>query len=216
MKTKAILFDFDGTLVHSVDLLVSIFEEILAENNFPLVSSDEIRKLIGEPLDEIFRKITPATEFTELEKTFRQKELGKNNSTHIEIVQETVPTLEFLKQAGLQLGVVSTKRVEVVLALAKEYGLEKFFDLIVGRDLITHPKPHPEPILYACEQLKIKPQETLFVGDSLLDLKSAKAAKAPFVGVLTGVCSQGDFEEHRADYIFSHVGELVNLCRRIK
>lgn len=215
MNLKAVLFDFDGTLVHSIELLVEIFEEILAEHDFPPVNPKNIRSLIGEPLADMFRKLTSEIEVSHLEDAFREKEAKKNNAAHIEIVRETIPTLEFLKKAGLQLGIVSTKHVAVVEVLAKEYELENYFDLIVGRDLITHPKPHPEPILYACEQLNIKPQETLFVGDSLLDLKSAKAAKSTFVGVLTGVCDRKDFTKHHADYIFSHVGELVNLVRTL-
>jgi len=215
MNLKAILFDFDGTLVHSIDLLVSIFEEVLVERNLPPVASEKIRTLIGEPLEEIFREITPLDDVADLEKEFRSKEAERNNPAEIEIVAETIPTLTFLQEQGLQLGVVSTKKKEVVLELAREYGLEKFFDLIVGRDAITHPKPHPEPILHACTELKVAPQEILFVGDSLLDLRSAKAAKATFVGVLTGVCERDELEKNHADYIFSHVGELVNLVRRL-
>ncbi len=216
MELKAILFDFDGTLVHSIDLLVSIFEEVLEEKNLPPVSSTRIRQLIGEPLEKIFLEIAPDEKSADLEKRFREIETERNTPAEIEIVKETIPTLEFLKSQNLQLGVVSTKKKNVVLQLAREYHLEQFFDIVVGRDAISNPKPHPEPILHACEKLGISPREALFVGDSLLDLRSAKAAEAVFVGVLTGVCDRDELKKERADYIFSHVGELINLVRRLK
>ena len=213
MKLKAILFDFDGTLVHSIDLLVGIFGELLAEQNLTKVPAAEIRKLIGEPLPKIFKKIAPTGDTDFLEKRFREIEATRNNSDEIKIVAETLSTLKFLKSHNLRLGIVSTKRVAVVEKLARELGIWEFFEIIVGRDLITKPKPDPEPILFGCRELGIKPQEILFVGDSLLDLESAKAAKATFVGVLTGVCDRAEFAENRADYVFGHIGELINLIR---
>ncbi|MCF7836680.1 HAD family hydrolase [Candidatus Gracilibacteria bacterium] len=216
MKLKAILFDFDGTLVYSIDMLVEIFGELLAERNLPKVDPAKIRKLIGEPLPEIFRKIAPISDADFLEKRFREIEFERNNADEIELVTETVSTLEFLKSHNLRIGIVSTKRVAVVEKLARELGIWDFFEIVVGRDLITKPKPDPEPILFGCRKLGIKPQEILFVGDSLLDLKSAKAAGATFFGVLTGVCDRAEFKKNRADYIFSHIGELVNLIRELQ
>ncbi|MCF7845951.1 MAG: HAD family hydrolase [Candidatus Peribacteraceae bacterium] len=215
MKLKAVLFDFDGTLVRSIDLLVSIFERVLSERNLSAPASAELRKFIGRPLPEIFRIITKLEDVDAFEKRFREIEATRNNANEIDLVQETRPTLEFLKSKGLQLGIVSTKRVEVVEKLARELKIWEFFDTVVGRDLINKPKPDPEPILFACEKLKVSSREILFVGDSLLDLTAAQKAHAPFVGVLTGVCDRTEFKENRADYIFNHVGELTNLARQL-
>ena len=216
MKLKSILFDFDGTLVHSVDILVSLFEEVLAEQNLPPTSPKKIRKLIGEPLDQIFQKLTNFDNIEHLTESFHTKENAQHTAEHIQLMREVVPTLEFLKSQNLKLGIVSTKQRELVEPLSAELKIRKFFDIMVGGWDVKNPKPHPEPILHACEKLDISPQETIFVGDSLLDLQSAKAAKAVFVGVLTGVCDQTEFKKNHADYIFSHVGELINLVRRLK
>jgi HAD superfamily hydrolase (TIGR01549 family) len=214
MQIKAILFDFDGTLVHSIDHLVEIFQKILAEKDLPPVTDKKIRNLIGEPLEKIFCAITPLTEISELSdlcKKFHEIEETLNTSAEIDIVRETISTLKFIKSKNLKLGIVSTKRKEVVLQLACEYQMDSFFDVLVGGEDVIHYKPHPEPIFHACEKLCIKPSEILFVGDSLLDLKSAKSAGAIFVGVLTGVCDATELKNAKADYIFSHVGELVRL-----
>lgn len=215
MKLKAICFDFDGTLVHSIDLLVSIFKQVLAEKQLPIPPGNTLRGLIGRPLTEIFQEIAPSENADVLEKRFREIEFAHNNSDEIALVAETRPTLEFLQSRHLKLGIVSTKRVAVVEKLARELGIWDFFAVVVGRDLVAKPKPDPEPIIFACEKIGVHPREILFVGDSLLDLESAKNAGAPFVGVLTGVCDRAEFTKNRADYIFGHVGELVNLVREI-
>ncbi len=215
MKLKSILFDFDGTLVHSIELLTEIFGEVLAKKGLSTPPLAVLLKLIGRPLVDIFREITPLENVDELVVSFREIESKHNNSNEIELVGETRPTLEFLKSRNLQLGIVSTKRVAVVEKLARELEIWDFFEVVVGRDSIEKPKPDPEPIFFACEKLGIDSREILFVGDSLLDLEAAKNANAPFVGVLTGVCERAEFVEKRADYIFGHVGELVNLVREI-
>ncbi|MFH1375449.1 MAG: HAD family hydrolase [Patescibacteria group bacterium] len=221
---KAVLFDFDGTLVHSIDLLVDIFAECLQEQAINSVDSGQIRRLIGEPIDQIFDKLaehlSPAErsklDHAALEKSFREKEDLRNSAENIHAIEDTRGTLEFLKKQKVKLAVVSTKIVTRVEKLTDELELTHFFDLIVGRDLIENPKPNPEPVLYACEKLNVKPSETLFVGDSLLDLGAAKAAKVTFIGVLTGVCNRKCFEEHKADYIFSHVGEVGSLVEKLR
>lgn len=220
---KAVLFDFDGTLVHSIDLLVDIFAECLQEQTIDSVGISQIRRLIGEPIDQIFDKLTehlsPAErnqlDYAALEKSFREKEDVRNSAANIHAIEDTRATLEFLKEQKIKLAVVSTKTVIRVTKLTDELELTHFFDLVVGRDLIERPKPDPEPVLYACEKLNVKPAETLFVGDSLLDLHAAKAAKVTFIGVLTGVCDRACLEKHKADYIFSHVGEVGTLVEKL-
>jgi phosphoglycolate phosphatase len=212
---KAILFDFDGTLVHSIDLLVAIFSECLIEQGITPANPDTIRRLIGEPLDVIFRKLTNLLDVEKFNQSFHAKEDIRHTAEHIRLVKDTIPTLEFLKKQGFKLGIVSTKQRELVEPLSRELNIESFFDVVVGgKDVVNH-KPHPEPILIACERLGIKPVETLFVGDSLLDLNAAKAAGSIFVGVLTGSASREDFEKNRADYIFGHIGEIANLTRKL-
>ena len=215
MNLKAVFFDFDGTLVRSIDILVKIFSEVLAEKNLPVPPPAKLRKLIGYPLPEIFRTITRLENTSNIEKRFREIETIRNNANEITLVDTARETLKFLKSRNLRLGIISTKRVEVIEKLARELEVQKFFEIIVGRDLSSKPKPDPEPIIFDCKKLGISPCETIFAGDSLLDLESAKKAGMPFVGVLTGVCNRVEFAKNRADYIFEHIGKIANLVDKI-
>ncbi len=213
---RAILFDFDGTLVSSTELLCDIFNECLVEQGVEPASRESLRRMIGEPLDSIFRRLTNLVDVEQFNKSFTAKEIGRHTTEHIALVRDTEPTLKFLRKQNYQLGIVTTKETGPVTDLLTDYGLKDFFETIIGRDQVDNPKPDPEPVLLACERLEIKPQEALFVGDSLLDLTAAKEAGSIFVGVLTGACDRREFVENKADYIYSHVGELTELVRHLK
>jgi phosphoglycolate phosphatase-like HAD superfamily hydrolase len=81
------------------------------------------------------------------------------------------------------------------------------FDVLVTRESVRRLKPHPEPILKAARALGLSPQETIMVGDTSLDMRSAKAAGAQAVGVLCGLGMVDDLE--RADLIIAHTSDLA-------
>jgi len=213
-KLKAALFDFDGTLVRSIDVLVDLFEECLIEQSIKPIDRKEIRQLIGEPLDKIFQKLTNLVDVSHFSKNFRAKERAKHNARYIPLVEGTIPTLEFLKSQNLKLGIVSTKQRELIEPFSVELGIEKFFDVVIGGNDVKKPKPDPEPILLACKRLKVEPHETIFVGDSLLDLAAAKKSGVIFIGVLTGTTTREVFEKKQADYIFDNINKMTSLLER--
>ena len=212
---KAILFDFDGTLVHSIDLLVEIFTECLVEQGVTPATPNEIRRMIGKPLDVIFRKLTNLVDVEKFNHSFHKKEDARHTTEYIRLVKDTIPTLEFLKNKGFKLGIVSTKPRDLIEKFLEDLEISGFFEVIIGGKDVKNHKPHPESIFLACEKLEIQPKEILFVGDSLIDLNTAKNAGSIFIGVLTGVCARKDFEQNRADYIFSHIGEITHLVSQL-
>lgn len=213
---KAILFDFDGTLVSSVDMYVDIFIECLAEQGVTPGSRAEIRYMAFTPLDQIFEKLATVLDVNKFRESFLTKELALNHSDNLPLIEEVPVLLNFLRKQKIKAGIVSSKIRKPIEDLLHDYELAKYFDIIVGRDDVESPKPSPEPVFYACEQLAVKPSETLFVGDSLLDLTAAKEAGSTFVGVLTGACTREELARNKADYIFTHVGEVAELVRHLQ
>lgn len=214
-QLKAIIFDFDGTLVHSIDLLVEIFSECLIEQGVTPAHPTTIRQLIGEPLDVIFRKLTNLVDVTKFNHSFHEKENARHTREYIRLVRDTIPTLEFLQKKGFKLGIASTKPRDLIVKFLEDLGVSSFFEVIIGGKDVENHKPHPESIFLACEKLEVTPREIIFVGDSLIDLNTAKNAGSIFVGVLTGVCARKDFEQNHADYIFNHIGELTHLVNQL-
>lgn len=120
-----------------------------------------------------------------------------------------VDTLRVLSERKAKLAVVTNKRIELTGKLLDELELTAWFDAIVGGDTAPNPKPAPDPILLACNEIGLSPSEILFVGDSLTDVKASRAAGCPVVCVPDGY-NHGIAPEHLgADAIIGSLRELV-------
>lgn len=215
MQLRAVLFDFDGTLVSSVEMYVRIFDACLREQHVEPQSYDAIRHLALQPLAVIFTELAPILDVEEFKRSFLARELEMNTTEHLPLVAGTTDVLAFLREKQLKTGIVSSKIRAPIEEMLATYDLTNYFDQIIGRDDVTATKPDPEPVHHACALLHIQPHDTLFVGDSLLDLTAAKEAGSTFVGVLTGAATRHDFEHAKADYILNTVSELTGIVRRL-
>ncbi len=120
-----------------------------------------------------------------------------------------VEALRSLSARGTKLAVVTNKRVELADKLLAELGLTAYFDTILGGDSTAHPKPAPDPILAACRKIGLTPADVLFVGDSRVDVDSARAAGCPVVCVPDGYNHGIAPEKLGADAIIGSLAELV-------
>ena len=120
-----------------------------------------------------------------------------------------VDTLRALSERKAKLAVVTNKRIELTRKLLDKLELSAWFDSIVGGDTAPNPKPAPDPILLACNEIGLSPPEILFVGDSLTDVNASRAAGCPVVCVANGY-NHGIAAEHLGtDAIIGSFGELV-------
>jgi phosphoglycolate phosphatase-like HAD superfamily hydrolase len=92
----------------------------------------------------------------------------------------------------------------------------KLFDSVITADDTQDHKPHPEPLLLACGRLGIKPEEAVYVGDSLLDYEAAKRAKVKFIAVLSGDVSKEEFKKNGVKNVIPSVAELPEFLRAKK
>ena len=120
-----------------------------------------------------------------------------------------VDALRALSERKAKLAVVTNKRIELTRKLLDELELTPWFDAIVGGDTAANPKPAPDPILFACNEIGLSPAEILFVGDSLTDVNASRAAGCPVVCVPDGYNHGIAPEELGADAIVGSLGELV-------
>lgn len=213
LKPKAVLFDFDGTLVDSLDLLVKIFSQCFqAQGSTKKITPAKIRSLIGFPLPVIFEKLTGSNnpdqikEFTQRFQTLEKKRHTPKDLPLFSGVPKILANLKHLK-----LGIVSTKPRALIEPYLQALELRQFFASIIGGEDSQNPKPHPEPLLLACQQLAVATSATIFIGDSSLDLLAAQAAGIPFHGVLTGVATSTDFQRHNLKNIHPSVSAIRNL-----
>ena len=185
MRFSVVLFDLDGTLVDSADVILASFHyatERVLGCRFP----DEIilAHVGGGNLEQQMARLAPPGRVDELVRVYR----SHNNSLYASLscFDGVVGALEQLKREGRQLGVVSAKpRATVELALDGA-ALDAYFDVVVGSDETEKFKPDPEPLLLGLGRLGAAVEEAAYVGDSPFDMQAARAAGLYAVGVTWG------------------------------
>lgn len=109
------------------------------------------------------------------------------------------------------MAVVSARDEKGTKRFLGQFDLEKYFDVIVTGQSVKHTKPYPDPILFAAEQMSVKPEECLMIGDTTVDMRAGKSAGAQTVGVLCGFGESDELVRLGADEILKSTPELVNL-----
>lgn len=190
--TKAVIFDFDYTLGDSTAGIALSANYALERLGFEPRGIPEIRKTIGLTLRETFAALTgrsdEAERFTEL---FREK-ADEVMTANTVLYPDTVAVLEALRERGFKTGIVTTKyryRIEQIL---DKFGAAGLIDVIVGAEDVRAEKPAPEGLLAAISRLGA--DSVLYVGDSVVDAKTAANAGVDFAAVLTGATEKVDFD----------------------
>jgi HAD superfamily hydrolase (TIGR01509 family) len=211
MKIKAILFDLDGTLRDTREAIYSSLERAL-EVHAPRVPSREEMGPVIHHHTEVHRTFAPDADSHAFEESYREKVTDMvNESVLYDGVHEIVQQLH---KTGYKLAIVSAaSRLEQYVQKA---GLVEFFDAFVGGNTTTEHKPHPAPVLLALEQLGVKAEEAIMVGDLAADIQAAQAAGVQAtIGITHGFGTRTSLEQAGADHIIDSLPELVPLIKKL-
>lgn len=217
---EAIIFDWDGTLADSRQIVLASFRKALDDVNCK-VSDKFIERLIGVGSTETFREILRATDacfdkvrIKNLVKKKAQEEIKMSSS--VKLLPGALELLETL-QGKIKLGLASMNNRVVVNHMLKTKNLDKFFNVVITADEIAKPKPNPEIFLKCATKLRSEPHNCLVVEDSIFGVEAAKTAKMACIAVLTGVYSKKELEEAKPDLIIGSLTEkrdIVNFVFR--
>lgn len=212
---ECVLFDLDGTIVNTNELIINSFMHALKENSLPSLTREQIIPLMGTTLQQQLSAFSglEAKDISLLERSYR----SYNNAHHDELVQafpHVNETMEELQRRGIKLGVVTTKIRPNTLKSLEQFGLLKYMDTIVTVNDVTHPKPHPEPVLTAVANLGVDPARTLMVGDSAVDIQSAKAAGVRVAGVAWSLKGEDVLRTYEPDYIIHEMTDLYTIVEQ--
>ena len=219
---QAVLFDLDGTLVETDDSVIDSLEKSFKWMERIPGTSMKVRPMMRSlimglegPANKTIttlNKLHLAKPAFSAERGVRRL-LGYKAPPEFEPVAGVIPMLRCLSQR-YYVGLVTTRSREEVLAFLAQYNLEHVFSVLVTRESVEHFKPSPEPILKALEWLDVPPEKAIFVGDTSVDILSAKAANVFAVGVL---CGFGDEEDMRdADLVLHSTSDLQEILCRTK
>ena len=193
MKTyQTYLFDFDYTLADSSKGIVMCYRNVLERHGHTGISDGQIKRTIGKTLVDSFAILSGITDADTLE-TYRKeyvKEADKYMTANTRLFPETTEVLTKLKARGAKIGIISTKYRYRIMELLAHTLPEGTIDLIVGGEDVQTPKPSPEGVFLALNQLNSEKVSTLYIGDSTVDAETAQAAGTNFAGVLHGTTTR--------------------------
>jgi HAD superfamily hydrolase (TIGR01509 family) len=177
---KAVLFDLDGVLINSYHAWFHLFNDALGHFGFPMITEAVFGKHWGQSTEEDVRIFMPGKTLHEVRHYFLNNfhryidRISMNPDAHSVLMK--------LKQRNLKLGCVTNSHRDIAEKIIVLHKLNKFFEIFITADDVEQPKPAPDMIIKACRQMGVEPAQTLFVGDTVTDLKAAKNAGTIAVG----------------------------------
>lgn len=208
MKTySTMLFDLDGTILDTNELIITSFLESLKGHVPPGFSREQIIPHMGLTLEDQLRMFSGQQEVSHLIQAYREVNLRMHDD-FVKPFPHVNEVLERLHGAGIQIGVVTTKMRFTTEKGLKFVGIADYVDAIVTVDDVVNPKPHPEPVLKALEQLGADASQALMIGDSMVDMGSGKAAGVTAVGVAWSLKGAAKLREAGADHVIDDMREL--------
>ncbi|MET3547004.1 pyrophosphatase PpaX [Paenibacillus favisporus] len=208
-----VLFDLDGTIIDTNELIISSFMHVLEKHVQPPLTREVIIPKMGMTLEQQLQFFSGSEDVTHFHQAYRTY----NDAHHDEMVQPFPHVLEVIKELdrrGITMGVVTTKNKPGTFRVLEMFGLDKYMKAIVTVMDVEHPKPHPEPVLMAIKQLGADPEATLMVGDSPVDIQSAKAAGVRSAGVAWSLKGEKVLREYNPDYILHNMTDLYSLVEQ--
>ncbi|MGR8930743.1 MAG: HAD family hydrolase [Gammaproteobacteria bacterium] len=219
-KLDCVLFDLDGTLVDTAPDLIACLNQALAVKGYPSAQETEIKPLISlGALAMVKRGAANASETQHRQLLELMLECYENNiAAHSRFFQGISEALDIIESAGLKWGVVTNKRERYTLPLMEALNLTNRAACVISGDTTANSKPHPEPMLAACKQAKVAPENCVYIGDAEHDITAGKNANMKTLAAAYGYLKAGDRPEHwGADALIENPQQLqqwiqASLC----
>lgn len=210
---KNIIFDFDGTLADTSNLIVSTMQKSIQDIGLPFRNEEQIKATIGVRLEEIPSILWPSL-----------KGIGEPFATiyrkNFEVLKDTIPvtlfpgvekTLSKLKENGYKMAVATSRSHRSVEELTQHLGIRNCFDYLLGGDDVSEGKPNPESIFKILSYMNWNKENTLMVGDMTVDILMGKNAGMKTCGVTYGNGKSQELEEAGANYILKRFPDLEDV-----
>jgi len=171
---KAVIFDFDGTLVDTLPFYIKAYDQALKKIGFKFTDKKIVQICLGKKEDVICKFLKKPEKTEEFTQAYFQsvKKLFKKAT----LFEDTIETLNFIKDKKIKMIIITFAYRWYINQMLDQYKLRDYFDFIISTDDVVHAKPDPEAVLKATDKLKIKPKETIVVGDSKNDILMGKSA----------------------------------------
>lgn len=209
---SVLIFDLDGTLLNTLDDLTDACNHVLRLHGMPTHTAEEVRTFVGNGVRRLLRLAAPAeadeTVIDQLERDFAAYyPLHCMDKTRP--YEGLMPVLRQLRQQGKRMAIVSNKPDYGVQVLKDAY-FSGLMELSVGEQAGVRRKPAPDAVLRVMERLNAAPEECVYIGDSDVDVETAKNAGLPFLGVGWGFCGSEALRGFGAERVIDLPRQLLD------
>jgi pyrophosphatase PpaX len=215
---RCALFDIDGTLVDTVELIVRALDHTFRKHLGVQISRDELRRTIGLPLHRQVRLFDHLVDFVPDHRAMEADEIAYYEShRHLEqVIPEAVEALKEAKRAGMRVALVTSKnRLELETFLPR-LNVNGWIDAVVSSSDVARPKPAPDPVQVALKRLQASPSEAIFVGDTIYDIQCAREAGVRVIAVGWGAHPVEVLRAERPDWLFEEPAQLREFFESLR
>ncbi len=217
-RPAMVLIDLDGTLIDSVPDLAYCVDELMARLGRPPWGEAKVRTWVGNGVERLVKRALTGTMDSEPEPEAFSRALPlflalykENVSVRSRLYPGVMEGLKRLVGEGMTLACVTNKAEAFTVPLLKDLGIFDFFELVVSGDSTPKKKPDPLPLLHASERLNVPAADSMMVGDSVNDVKAARAAGFAVVCVPYGYNHGRDITEAHPDAVVDRLDRLPDL-----
>ncbi len=217
---KAIIFDLDGTLVDSINDLANAMNHVLRTMNLPTHDTQQYKFFVGNGIRKLVERALPDTERTsgKIDLCYQKmicyyREHCFDCTTPYEGIPEL---LDFLRHERFRIYILSNKADELAKKIAEKLFPKNTFDIVCGALPTVPRKPDPTAAINIAKQTDTECREFLYIGDTNIDIATAKGAGMFAVGCTWGFRSRSELEAAHADLIIDHPRELITFLNEQK
>jgi len=217
-KPAMVLIDVDGTLVDSVPDLAYCVDEMMKRLDMPVHGEAKVRNWVGNGVERLVRRALIGQLDGEPDEALYEQaypvfiELYRDNTSKRSCLYPGVKEgLDYLKSEGYQMGSVTNKAAQFTEPLLRDLGVYDYFGIVISGDTLPQKKPDPAPLLHAAKFFNVRPEQALMIGDSISDVKAARAAGFRIVCMTYGYNHGVDIREAKPDAIMDSMAELPEL-----
>lgn len=211
-KVEAVLFDLDGTLLDTAPDFIAVIKQMCIDYNKATPDDKTIRNTVSDgarALVTLIFNITEGDEFVALTEELKDR-YSKSMTQHTIAFPGIEALIKQIESKKIPWGVVTNKPSMYADPILK--GLNMNVQTLVCPDHVTHSKPHAEPMLKACAELNVSPENCFYVGDHIRDIEAGKNAKMKTIAALYGYIKQNDTpEDWQADFNVNHANEIAAI-----
>lgn len=217
-KPQMILIDVDGTLVDSVPDLAYCVDEMMKALGRPVHGEAKVRNWVGNGVERLVKRSLLGQLDGDPDGTDFEKALpifldlySKNVSGRSALFPGVREAIDYFKGQHYRLGCVTNKATQFTIPLLEDMGIHDEFDYIVCGDTLPKKKPDPLPLLHAAEHLGVTPENSLMIGDSISDVKAARAAGFQIICMSYGYNHGEDIRNYHPDLVVDSMADLIGI-----